>query len=280
MNAIRPNFLICGAKKAGTTALANYLREHPDVVISHPKETNFFSHHYENGLRWLATHYEHYDGESAIGEASVWNMYAPQAAQRIQEMIPEARLIFVLRDPVSRAFSQYWYDLRCGLIEPYRSFEDVVSSPATPQERDVIEMGFYDEQIERFVDRFDREQMLVLRSRDLQKATKGTVKRVAQFIGVDPERVPEQYERHNQTQYVQKRGAYNAIRTVWKPVRSQVESVFPKLADKLRTTVRNIVSTNERPDMTNAMRKQLSQIYAPHTERLTRYVDLDLSHWG
>lgn len=157
MGVIRPTFLICGAKKAGTTALANYLREHPDVILSHPKETNFFRDHYDKGLSWLASHYDHYEGEPAIGEASVWNMYEPEAAHRIHETIPEARLVFVLRDPVPRALSQYYYDLRCGLIEPNRTFEDVVTAPVTSKEQHVVAMGFYDEQLERFVERFDRE---------------------------------------------------------------------------------------------------------------------------
>lgn len=279
MSTIRPTFLICGAKKAGTTALANYLREHPNVILSHPKETNFFRDHYEKGLSWLAERYEHYDGEEAIGEASVWNMYAPTAAERIYETVPEAKLIFVLRDPVHRALSQYYYDLRCGLIEPHRSFEDVVTNPTTSEEQNVVAMGFYDEQLEHFMKYFDRKQMHVLLSRDLRESTKATVEAVARFIGVDPDHVPSQYEQHNQTRYIQNRGAYNAVRTVWTPMRNQVEAMFPKLVDTLRSKIRSLVSTNERPDMTDAMRAHLSTVYAPHTDRLKRHVDLDLSHW-
>ncbi|PEN12617.1 hypothetical protein CRI94_13965 [Longibacter salinarum] len=279
MKTIRPTFLICGAKKAGTTALANYLREHPDVIISHPKETNYFRDHYEKGIEWLSAHYEHYDGETAVGEASVWNMYAPRAARRIHDTLPNARLIFVLRDPVSRAFSQYYYDLRCGLIEPHRTFEEVVHEPQTTAERDIIEMGFYDEQLKRFTERFDREQILILLSRDLRKSTQSVLKDVARFIRVDPDKTVDEYPQYNQTRYIEKRGLYRVARALWRPVKDKVESRFPVFTDTLRSRVRALTSTQERPTISDSVQSHLSEVYTPHIKRLEKITDLDFSHW-
>ena len=218
-----PTFIICGAKKAGTTALARYLAAHPNVIMSRPKETGFFCDNYTQGTQWLEQHYQHWSGEKAVGEGSVHTMYCPKSPRRIHETIPDARLIFLLRNPIERLYSHYYFDLRCGHLDPSTSFQDVIYRHETSQQEKMIQMGFYEEQLARFDAQFDG-QMLVLLTDDLRNRTRKTVQKAVSFIGVDPSRVQSHYEPENQTQHIQYRRVYAAIRAFWKPVQSVVES--------------------------------------------------------
>jgi len=274
-----PTFLICGAKKAGTTALARYLGEHPNVIMSRPKETGFFFGHYHRGREWLASHYSHYDGEDAVGEGSASTMYHPEVPSNIRETIPEAKLLFLLRNPIERAYSHYYYDLRCGRIDPSFRFRDVIFQPRETGHEDVVEMGFYDRQLRRFDENFSNEQMLVLFSEDLKEGTEKTVRRVLSFIEVDPERGPDTFERHNVTKHIQYQSVYSLLRSLWSPIRSTMEVVLPEEGERLRTTVRDMLSQSERPPMGEEEREYLQQVYSDPIRSLEARFERDLSHW-
>lgn len=122
-----PNFLVIGAVKAGTTSLYHYLQEHPQVYMSSVKEPRFFvlegkqsdEQNAPGFLRTRITTIEAYralfDGvttEVAIGEATPDYIHDPEAAPRIQQHLPDVRLIAMLRNPVDRAFSHYWQLIR------------------------------------------------------------------------------------------------------------------------------------------------------------------------
>jgi uncharacterized protein with GYD domain len=104
----RPNFVILGAPKCGTTALSEYLREHPRVFVSRPKEPHYFcddwDYYYAPGER-TQEHYLHLfddatDDHLAIGEASVWYLYSTTAARNIAAFDPAMRVIVMVRNPV------------------------------------------------------------------------------------------------------------------------------------------------------------------------------------
>jgi hypothetical protein len=252
---------------------------HPDVIMSRPKETGFFFEQYHRGTEWLASHYPHYDGERAVGEGSASTMYYPEAARNIRETVPEAKLIFLLRNPIERAYSHYYYDLRCGRIQPSLSFQDIIAHPEETGHRDVVEMGFYDRQLARFDDHFDGEQMLVLLSEDLKKATEETVREVLSFIGVDPESGPSTFERHNVTRHIRYRSLYSVLRSLWQPVRSAAEKILPEGGEKIRARVRRMLSQSERPPMGEGEREYLRDVYSDTVGALEQRLERDLSHW-
>src|SRR5690242_2778353 len=130
---VMPNFLIIGAGKAGTTALHRYLKQHPQIFMSEPKELSFFP--FENGrpdfrgpgdtedfARQGVTSLDEYRarfasaaGYRARGESSPVYLYYPESAPRIRRHIPEAKLIAVLRQPASAAYSRYMMLRRNGM---------------------------------------------------------------------------------------------------------------------------------------------------------------------
>jgi hypothetical protein len=111
-----PNFLILGTAKSGTSTLARYLCDHPQVCFSRAHEPNFFAfdRQWARGLEYYRSLFAHYDGEPRIGEKS-WRDactgHYPHAFDRVRRTLPELKLIYVVRDPIARGLSM-WRELR------------------------------------------------------------------------------------------------------------------------------------------------------------------------
>lgn len=107
-----PNFFLIGAPKSGTTALSEYLRRHPDILFSNPKEPHFFSTDFSNQrLRTMDEYlgcFSHHRNESAIGEGSALYLYSRHAVRNILKHAPDARFIVLLRNPVTAVQSFHW----------------------------------------------------------------------------------------------------------------------------------------------------------------------------
>jgi hypothetical protein len=196
-----PDFLILGAQKAGTTALYAYLRWHPQVTGPSFKEVSFFDRHYARGERWYRAHLP-IRRSGIVGEASPSYLFHPLAPERVARMLPRARLIALLRNPVDRAFSHYQHEVALGREE--LSFEDALAREDERMQGELERMlrdpsyfshawwnytyaarGRYAEQLERWLDAFPREQLLVLFTEELAADTAGTYRRVLDFLGVD-----------------------------------------------------------------------------------------------
>lgn len=209
-----PDFLIIGAQKSGTSSLYRYLAQHPQVRASEPKEVHYFDggtpagdDAYARGEIWYRSHFPR-RAELAPGqkvfEATPIYLLHPLAAERIAATVPEARLIAVLRNPVDRALSHYFHNVRQNDLR--RNREDLPPRAAMAAEEarlaDVLARGDYKdelyraftykargrylEQLERYWAHFPRERLLVLRAEDLFADPAGTVKRVLDFLGLDP----------------------------------------------------------------------------------------------
>jgi hypothetical protein len=209
-----PDFLILGAQKAGTTALYAYLRWHPEITGPSFKEVSFFDRHYAHGERWYRAHMPA-RRRSLVGEASPGYLFHPLAPERVASMLPDARLIALLRNPVDRAFSHYQHEVALGR-EPL-SFEDVIDREEERMRGEVERMlrepsyfshawwnytyvarGRYAEQLERWFAHFPRERLLVLFTEELAADTAGTYRRVLDFLGAgahDLDSYPRIFER-------------------------------------------------------------------------------------
>lgn len=194
MQRALPDFVIVGAQKGGTSSLYAYLCQHPQILPAERKEVHFVDLNWPRGERWYRSHFpsfrdlaRHEGGgrERALtGEASPYYLYHPHAARRLAAVVPQARIIILLRDPVARAYSHYRHNVRMG--EETLSFpealereerilpEETVKLVADPTYRSVAHQlysyrarGRYAEQIARFLEHFPQEQLLILRSEDL-----------------------------------------------------------------------------------------------------------------
>lgn len=176
-----PNFIVIGAAKAGTTSLASYLKSHPDIALSSRKEPHFFTKEYDRGVAWYEELFVDCAGALAIGEASTSYTMAPQhpeAPGRIAELVPDARLIYVLRHPVDRVRSQYAHNLD-------RALERKPLSEAIRQDPSYLDATRYAYQLSRFRDHFPDDQIHVVVSEQLRHDRSRVLAGILEFLGVD-----------------------------------------------------------------------------------------------
>lgn len=211
-----PRFLILGQAKAGTSALFQYLSEHPDMVPPLVKEPQYWSQNFHLGQEWYESLFPRLaeGGSRFTGEGSVTYLLDPQAPKRVFEAMPSVKLIVLLRDPVSRAYSEYWMNRRVGRTDETfqeavtRELQGVPICPLDPPDEGErqIPLGYLVRSaalpcLKRWMRQFPREQMLVLRNEDMSGDLSGTLRRVCQFLEVTSF-VPMDPKRHNEGRYV------------------------------------------------------------------------------
>ena len=186
-----PNFLVIGAPKAGTTSLHLHLRAHPEIFMPELKEPRFFGYEGEGErlkfpIRTLEEYTALFDAvtdETAIGEATPHYLVYPGAAQRIHDLIPEARLIASLRDPVERSYSVYQMNLRNRGVNDGVPFVEAMRTDRNLRET-------YADMLARYFALFPAGQLKVILLEDLEKAPQATMRGLYGFLGVDPGFLP------------------------------------------------------------------------------------------
>jgi len=248
-----PDFLIIGTQRGGTTSLYRYLASHPDVSPAFTKEIHYFDINYVRGARWYRAHFPLRSGRSApgnrasvVGEASPNYLFHPLAGQRAWELVPSARLIVLLRDPVERAFSHYRHQVRDGLES--LSFEEALAHEPERLEKEAERIvrnpsyvsfslihhsyrarGLYADQLQAWMSLFPPEQFIIESSEDLFRSPGETVARVLARLGL----------------FHRDLGPYRTF------------------------------NPTEPAEMRPATRVELEEFYRPHNERLYRLLDRD-----
>ncbi len=193
-----PDFLVIGAPKSGTTTLADWLAVHPDVFVAAGKEVRFFNLHHDRGEDWYRSCFAAATPGQRRGEATPAYLYLDVALDRIRALVPDVRLVAILREPVARAWSHYWFNRGMG-IEP-RSFTRALDAERAgpPLERatsrDLVHaylgLGRYADRLDAVDARFAADQLLVVLADDLRRDPADTFATVCRHIGVAP-RTPE-----------------------------------------------------------------------------------------
>ena len=125
---VLPQAVILGAQKSGTSSLHYYLVQHPGVVAPLRKEVHYFDLNLARGEAWYRAHFG-LDGEPGVSiDSSPYYLYHPVVPARLHALLPGARLIVLLRDPVRRAYSHYWHERDKG--RESLAFEDAVAAEA------------------------------------------------------------------------------------------------------------------------------------------------------
>jgi hypothetical protein len=300
-----PNFLIIGAAKAGTNALYHYLRQHPQIYMSPWKEPKFFAFETEADLGFRAANgrdapvnasvildqaeYEELfddarDGELARGEASTHYLYVEKSPGRIKTLIPDARLIAVLRNPVDRAFSSYQHLVRDDL-EPLDFGAALDAEPQRIAEHYAYlyrytDMGFYSQQLDRYEKTFSENQLCVLLYDDLRSDPEGTCRQIFSFLGVDEDFVPDMSGEYNRSGVPKNRFMHRLLNPP-APMKRRLWNVTPRLArERLLDAQTKIVNRNlQRQTMPEPERDRLRGVFREEVGRLEARLDRDLSHW-
>ena len=194
-DARKPNLFILGAMKSGTTLLWKLLGSHPSIYMSTPKEPCYFVEptqlrnlhpffwsqgYWRSQERYLQL-FQSNNNELFAGEASVYYTHLPRAtgvAERIHQFNPNARLIYIIRDPVERTISHYWH----GVIH---SNEDRSLLRAISEEGQYCDVSYYAMQLMPYLDRFKSEQIRILTFEELTENPDETIKSIFRWLGLD-----------------------------------------------------------------------------------------------
>jgi Sulfotransferase family len=299
-----PNFLVIGAAKAGTNALYHYLRQHPQIYMSPWKEPKFFAFESEADLGFRAANgreapvndtvvldraeyerlFDDARGEVARGEASTHYLYEERAPLRIKELVPGAKLIAVLRNPVDRAFSSYQHLVRDDL-EPLEFGPALDAEPERIAENYAllyryVDAGHYASQLDRYESLFPKDQLLVLLHDDLRQDPEGTCRRIFAFLGVDEGFVPQRAEDYNASGVPRDRLMHRLLnpsastkRRLWSLTPSRIRE--PLLDMQTRMVNRNL----ERQTIPPSEQERLREVFRDEIGALGERLDRDLSHW-
>lgn len=202
-----PSFLIVGAMKSGTQTLYDYLCQHPDVRPASVPEVHFFDNNFSRGIDWYRSHFPLVSDDDAgwiTGETSPYYLFHPIAPRRAAAVIPAARIVVVLRNPVDRAYSHFHHERVLGR-ETTRSFEEALDTERERTSADwealssgqietseavrrysYLARGDYAVQLERWLAVFPREQVAAIRAEDLYADPRPVMDRLFDFIGLRP----------------------------------------------------------------------------------------------
>jgi hypothetical protein len=181
-----PTFVVIGAMKAGTVSLRHYLDEHPDVFLGRGGtfgEPNFFiaEDNWPRGRGWYESLFDGAGRAAAIGECSPSYTMAPAfrgVPERMAQVVPDARLVYVVRDPIARMQSMYMHQVSAGR-------ERRRAEVALLDDR-YLEPSLYGFQLAAFLDHFDRSQILVIASEVLRDRPREALSAVFDHVAVDP----------------------------------------------------------------------------------------------
>lgn len=251
---VLPDFIIIGVHKGGTTSLYDYLAGHPQVVPAFEKEVHYFDSRWDGEVdsyrasfpnRARMAFVERRHGQALTGEASPYYISHPHIPQRVAGMVPDARLILLLRNPVDRTISAFHHNRRRTANEPLDSLEAAIDRELNDLSEEqslliadenhpdfeyawhcYLARGVYVDQLRWWHDRFPREQLLVLQSERLGERPAEVFDEVRRFLGLDE----------------------------WSP---------PEFAR---------LNANTYDDVDPAVRARLTEHFAPHNERLFDYL--------
>jgi hypothetical protein len=278
-----PNLIGCGAGKSGTTSLYYYLSQHPQVYMAVVKEVHFFSKHFHEGVGWYESHFDASDDLPIVGEFSTSYMLDQDVPERICNLVPKAKLLFLLRNPITRAYSNYWFSISIGTQNREQSFSDAIRSDVGFKK--YVENGFYFEQLARFLHFFPTEQIYVMITEEFKKQPLQQMAMCYDFLGIDNTFQPDVNQQYNVTVTASNK-RLGTVYTGWVAAKQQVKPLFKRFPVRLRSSlarlekrVVHLVMSDERPAMLDDDRVFLTDAFAGQNKKLAQFLGRELTQW-
>lgn len=281
-----PDFVIGGAQKAGTTALHEILRLHPELHLpAQPQEIHYFDidEHYRRGPDWYRRHFRGAGpAHVAVGQTCPSYLFDPRVPERMARALPDVRLVFLLRNPVDRAYSHYWHSVKYGFEHlPFeealaRETDRLTGDPRTFYNLSYAARGRYADQLERFLAHYPRERILLLLTEDLNRDPARVLDRCFAFLGVAL-RGTEIAARARERRWNESRlPRWPRLQALTTPVRSPRK---PRLKRLAKLVDRVNLRPARYPPMDPKLRRHLAARFAADEVRLAERFGLDLRAW-
>ncbi|MCD6447555.1 MAG: sulfotransferase domain-containing protein [Thermoplasmata archaeon] len=288
---ILPNFLCVGAQKSGTTTLFNLLKQHPDIFLPKCKEIHFFDidEHYNKGLKWYKKFFLDWKGEKAIGEITPSYMYFEKVPKRIFYTLGNnIKLIFILRNPIDRAYSHYWMSYRRGYEK--ESFERAIILESERLKKGIFEQfhfsyinrGFYAKQIKRYFKYFPQNNCMFIIFEEFIKCPGKIFREICQFLNISSDFIPPKLNiKSNPTMKPISKTLVDLMNNS-KIIRSLGKLIIPykPFRKYIRTKIYewNLKPFNP-PKISKHLRYQLIKIFYPDIKELEKLINKDLTLW-
>lgn len=297
----KPDFFIVGAPKCGTSSLRYYLEQHPEIFMSTPAEPLMFC---PDIIKANVSSFEEYltlfesAEDKVCGEKSTRYLFSEVAPQKIYELNPEAKIVIMLREPVS--FMHSWHsELLMWFVEDIDDFEMALGAEAerkhgkkipvtcsAPRQLSYREFAEYSIHVQRYLSIFNRDKIHFLILEDLKANPVQTFQELLSFLEVDSDFIPNM-EVRNKNKKIGNMKLHRFFRTppIW--LKRMFNMLFPNklmkekiLSTAIKTTERINVSRKPREKIDPELLERLKQEMAPEVNRLSKLIDKDLSIWA
>jgi hypothetical protein len=277
-----PNLIIIGGLKCGTTSIHHYLGLHPQIQMSKPKELNFFVEelNWDLGLDWYGGRFD--ERFAVRGESSPHYTSLPQfggVAARIHRHVPEAKLIYMVRDPIDRILSHWRHATGAGYEA--RSMEEVLSR----DDQTYVTRSRYWMQLQPYLELFPRDRIEVITQEELQGDREGTMRKAFDYAGVDASFTSEQFDREWEKSTAKESDQYQLMERLIKlPGFRSLDRNFDRLPERLRWMVEKVVHDPNappapKPELPDSIRERLASHFAEDVAALQEFAGREFTAW-
>jgi len=278
-----PNLIGCGAGKSGTTSLYYYLSQHPQIFMAAAKELHFFSRHYSEGLSWYESFFNGSENLPVIGEFSTSYMLDKAVPERIASLIPNAKLLFILRNPIERAYSNYWFSISIGTQDRSQSFSDAIRTKSGFNR--YVYSGYYYQHLTRFIHHLSSSQIYVIITEEFKLDPIRQMSMCYDFLNVDKTFQPNVEQQYNVT-LTTRNYLLGKIFASWVNRKQQIKPLLKRFPIGLRRNFAllekrfmNKLMTNERPSMSDTDFALLRDEFSEQNQKLAEFIGRELSCW-
>ena len=272
----RPDFVIIGATKSGTSwIVANLQQQHGVSIPMQPVASlHYFSRYFDRGTDWYLDHFRNVgDDVDFLGEKSASYLPHPEVPARLKEFVPQARLIAQLRNPIDRAYSDYCMHLRRGQADA--NIERYLVPEGSPIPR-LLQDGLYFKHLSRYLDLFDPDQILVTIYEEMERDPEKVLRSIAKHVGIGEPVIPDNLGARVKGKETPMLPL--AMRKILAPVKGIVApvrhtAVFQSARSMLARPIRY-------PPLSEALRARLTDYFRPDTDALARLLNRDLNEWN
>jgi len=276
-----PNLLVVGAMKSGTTSLHHYLSLHPEIFMSEDKEPTFFTveKNWNRGVSWYSSLFP--ADMPVRGESSPDYTKYPAISgvpARIHSVVPDTRLIYLVRDPIERIVSHY--------IDAYsfgRVHKPIDRELVNFEDHHFVNCSRYYMQLEQYFEYFDSDRMLVITSEELLEEREATLRRIFEFLGVAASFTAPEFAEVHYTAQEKRRSTRLGYVLVSTGERVRRSSLRPYLSPRLMAPIRALNARTgrpiRRPPLDPSLRRELVDFLRPDVERLRTFTNSPFSDW-
>jgi hypothetical protein len=283
-----PTFFIIGAPKAGTTSLHHYLDQHPQVQMSAVKEPRFFAGP-ANGIAYPADKVDSLDEYERLfdpavqvrGESSTDYATHPRregAPQRIKELVPEAKFLYMVRDPVARSISHY--KMAAALLDERRTLQGALEGDLDEPRSRYIAPSLYATQLELYLRHFPRDRILVVDQADLLSNRRLTLKEIFSFLEVDEHLDSSMFEEELLSSGHWRRYPKGYSGFVGRVISPRVRWIPKGLRQSARRSLERFLWRPLDTTLDEGLRTRLEDLYTPEVARLRTLTGKSFASWS